>query len=375
MSHVLSLISIPVLIPTGVHFGERWCDAGVLSAMAPGVHAPRLPGAESMRGVGSRRYAESWEWSLPLGVRWADLMDGKGDGSGAVRLVGGDALSGECVGLAWLRSADGESALLLVKAQGYSRDQGTTIRGAPPRPTVGLTRSTTQGYARGGHARARDDRIRARQDGGAVATSAFRSSAIAHRQILPLMTTTLTLCSGWNGRRGSRTVAKHCGACPRDWSGRKTRASNGRRTDKKTWLISRGYRRRTAGTGGCWCTTRTSLISTEMAVCTARCGHVRQMWHVGLYLPHREGERGKLFVTVAANYDLAQAGERHGASDEIERNDGNGPVSRSGNTTTSIPNNTANGAQEQQLVMRLMDQGWRVLSTQNELAGSKRGVE
>ena len=29
-----------------------------------------------------------------------------------------------------------------------------------------------------------------------------------------------------------------------------------------------------------------------------------RMWHVGLYLSHREGERGKLFITVAANYDI-----------------------------------------------------------------------
>lgn len=88
-----------------------------------------------------------------------------------------------------------------------------------------------------------------------------------------------------------------------------------------------------------------------------------RMWEVGLYLSHRVGRDGKLFITVAANYDILrkQAAEME-LPMRLKETMGQVPYKRAWEQYyVQAPNDTTfNSAQEQQLVLRLMDQGWRI---------------
>lgn len=88
-----------------------------------------------------------------------------------------------------------------------------------------------------------------------------------------------------------------------------------------------------------------------------------RMWEVGLYLSHRVGKDAKLFITVAANCDILskQAADME-LPMRLKETMGMVPYKPEwAPYYIDTPNHTHfNSAQEQQLVMRLMDKGWRI---------------
>lgn len=88
-----------------------------------------------------------------------------------------------------------------------------------------------------------------------------------------------------------------------------------------------------------------------------------RMWEVGLYLSHRVGKDGKLFITIAANFDILrkQAAEMDlpmrlkEAMGMVAYREEWAPYFVEATNHTHF-----NSAQEQQLVMHLMDKGWRI---------------